>query len=205
MRFFQEAVSEIQAAFLTDGVEKYVGPRLQLVAAYTLAEVFSSYWDIYRAFDKNPDERMRTWLGEFCFTSDNDTFQKNPYFKRLNAQDLISLRNSLIHFFGLSDQAATSMQIAFAQSHMKDDEFAEYISKFPKTVVAFKPIDFYHLFKDGALLMLNVLLDNIHQAAKDESKKWEHIEGINRLYEKVMKEGAVMQPFTPRQEGSNRL
>jgi hypothetical protein len=51
------------------------------------------------------------------------------------------------------------------------------------------------MMRQGGLLMFEVMMRNIRASGIDETKKWAHIEGMNRVYEKVGAEGATLVPL----------
>lgn len=190
IEFFNQAIEEVKMAFFAPKAPEIVGIRLQMISAFTLAEVLSNFWDSYTNQSRKPDARLTDWLNTFCMTDKNKMFKSSLYFSKLGTEPLINLRHSLIHFFGLSPQKLNK-QIALGSSHMDERTFQQFSEGFISNVAVFKPIDFYNLFKDGGLLMLNIMLDNVHESQVDASKKWQHIEGINRIFQKFQIEGAI--------------
>ena len=197
MTFFKEAVKEVQAAF-AEGSDRFVGVRMQMIAAFTFFEVLSNFWECYINRHRGPNERLTDWFKTFCETNNNETYKTNAYFKNLGVEPILDLRHSMVHFFGLSPQRPDK-QIALGSSHMDKETFEKYEKGFKGDVAVFKPTQFYELFQKGGLLMIEKMLDNIHSSNKDENKKWEHIEGINRIFEKFKSEGA-MQIVIPKSQ-----
>lgn len=190
MAFFNESVEEVKRVFFADGCEKIVGVRLQMIAAFTLAEILSNFWDCYINEKRGPDQRIRAWFDTFCAVQENETYKENPYFKNLGIDPLLSLRHSLVHFFGMSPQKI-GKQIALGSSNMDPVTFEKYKKGFSSDIAVFKPVDFYNLFKDGGLLMLNGMMENVHASGTDETRKWKHVEGVDRIFQKFQSEGAM--------------
>ena len=196
MNFFTEAVLDFQTSFLAKGCERFISPRVQTIISFTFAEILSSFWDCYTDSRKTPDARMIEWFNNFCSTDKNITYKNNHYFEKLGIEPLLQLRHSLVHFYGMSRQQ-TGKEIALISSDA-NDEFSEKLknSLKNKNVAVLKPIDFYNLFKDGGLLMMKAMINNIESSHVDKEKEKYHIEGINRIFEKFKAEGA-MQFFAP--------
>jgi hypothetical protein len=57
-------------------------------------------------------------------------------------------------------------------------------------IIQLKPNDLHVLVKEGGILMLNEMSQVIADSRNSEEKKWQHIEGVNRIYVKIRKEGA---------------
>lgn len=191
--FFTDAVGEIQVPFLASGCEGYVGVRVQMILAFTFAEILSNFWDCYingGGQSRGPEDKVKEWFNAYCATNRNKFYKTGPYFKKLGIQPLLDLRNSLVHFFGMSPQKS-GKHIVLGSSHMDVITFEKYKKGFGADVAVLKPIEFYQLFKEGGLLMMEKMLENVRLSATNEDKKWEHVEGIDRIFKKFMVEGAV--------------
>lgn len=196
INFFNEAVREFQVSFLATGCERFIGVRIQTIIAFTFVEVLSSFWDCYINKQRGPDARIQEWFNTFCELDKNVIYKNNPYFKNLGVKPLIDLRHSLIHFFGMSPQKI-GKQITLCSSDIDDETFEKFKNKFTKNIAVLKPIDFYQLFKEGGLLMIQKILENVEVSKINENKKQDHIKGINRIFQKFQTEGA-MQILIPK-------
>jgi hypothetical protein len=187
--FFNDAVNEVKTVF-AKGCESYVSPRIQMIDAYTLAEVFASYWAVYAATGIiGPNERLKDWYRTFCSVAENQTYISRRQFKKMNDVRAVAQRNALIHFYGMSEN------VAIASSNMDDDTFNKYERRFKTSVAVFRTVDFYDLFRDGAVLMLTRIRENIKIAATDKKAEMAHLEGIARLLRKFQLEGGVQMPI----------
>lgn len=196
MQFFTDITEEVKTIFFTPDCEKIVSIRIQTITAFVFAEVLSNYWDCYTKQNRAPTARLTDWINIFCGTDENSTYQTIHHFQTLGAEPLLELRHSLIHFFGLSRQKE-GKQITLGSSDMDDEVFKKFEKGFTSGVAVLKPIHFYQLFRDGALLMMNKMLTNVRLSVTDESKKQEHINGISRIFDKFQAEGA-MQVVIPK-------
>lgn len=193
--FFNDAVEDVKRVFMVSGIDKIVSPRLQVICAFALAEVFASYWDRYTSSPPmGSDDRFHVWFTRFCTATKNETYAGSEDFKRLGVESLMQLRHSLVHFFGLSVQTP-GKQMALASNDMDKETFGRFKGGFKSTVAVMKPIEIYSLFRDGALLMLGEMQENIRRSATEGERKWLHVEGINRIYNKFKNEGAKMVLF----------
>lgn len=190
MDFFNGLVKDVKKLLFLEEAKGVVSERMQTIACFVLMEVFSNYWSIYNSKNETPEERLITWYKLFCSSDENKTYKENEYLKKLGYAPLLKLRHSLIHFYGMSEQEE-GKYITLISKDIDQETFEKYKKGFKKGIAVLKTTDLYEFFKDAGLLMLKHFLINIQKSGQDEDKKWEHIEGINRIHDKFKKEGAT--------------
>jgi hypothetical protein len=57
---------------------------------------------------------------------------------------------------------------------------------------------------EGAIKMLDEWRAIIDEAQNNEARKWEHIEGIDRIYQKIQLEGALKVNLPEGQQGASQ-
>lgn len=191
--FLTQASSEVGMLFFGKDCGKIVGARMQLVCAFTLADVFSNYWDLYlppsaHTGSRGSNDKFRNWAEKFCFTDANKTFTEKREFA-MGAEPMLDLRHSLMHFLGLSPQDK-GIKIVLATNSVPPEIMEKYKKGFGQSTVVLQPVNFYDLFRDAGILMLQAMGKNIEDSKDNDSAKWEHIEGVHRIFEKFQLEGA---------------
>lgn len=206
-QFFGDTLEDIGTIFHKNqkGLE-VVSSRVQLIAIFTLVDVLASYWYEYhnQTGEGKPRARFVSWMNEFCFTDVNKDFPGSEY-QKITADRLYDFRSSLVHFFGLSRTDEDTFGI------VPDDEEAKRLMEGfikrqrnkGKTMYMVDSKKLHSLVSEGAILMLNGWSQTINEAQTNEGKKWSHIEGIDRIYKKVMLEGAVRVPYKPTEENQS--
>ncbi len=194
-QFFTDTLEDIGAIFAkSDKGHELIASRVQLIALFTLVDVLASYWYEYRnrIGTGTPRDRFASWLSEFCYVPENKEFIGSEY-EKISIDRLYELRSSLVHFFGLARTAVDTFGIA-----PNDDEARSTMLSFIKQqknkgtrMYLIESKKLHSLISEGALLMLGRWSKIIKDSQTDETKKWSHIEGIDRIYTKVMNEGAV--------------
>ncbi len=197
-RFFNETIEDIGSVFVIkkETGNSYVSQRVQIISVFTFIDVTAHYWFEYLGRkDGTPKIRFLDWTNNYCFTDKNPNYFDE--FKMMGSDKLYSLRNSLVHFFGLGE-SDPMYQFALVPNNATGEKVEEWRKGFKNrghNVILFRPKTFYDFIIEGALLMLEDMRANIDASGIDENKKWKHIEGINRIFQKIMKEGAVKVPL----------
>jgi hypothetical protein len=194
-KFFDVMSKDIGSSFRTEPSGKYdvVAQRVQLVAVFTFVDVVASYWYEYLNKTGTQKERFLRWSEAFCFIADNPQFSGDVTL--LNSKSLYTIRSSLVHFFGLGE----GVPIMIAPNRSTTAQMNAWRATL-KTIgrvdiPLLSPKDIYNLFLEGAILMLSGWKTNVADAQTDEGKKWMHIEAIDRIHRKIMKEGAILVPI----------
>jgi len=201
-QFFGDTLEDIGTIFYKNEKElEVVSSRVQLIAIFTLVDVLASYWYEYRNQTGTPKERFTTWMNAFCFTHENIEFAGSEY-ENTTTERLYQFRSSLVHFFGLSRTDNDTFGIVPNDEEAKRlmEGFIKRQRNNGKTMYMVDSKKLHSLVGEGAILMLNGWSQIIQEAQTDEVKKWSHIEGIDRIYNKVMLEGAVRVPYKPAKE-----
>lgn len=201
-QFFGDTLEDIGTIFYKNEKElEVVSSRVQLIAIFTLVDVLANYWYEYRNQTGTPKERFNTWLNAFCFTHENKEFPGSEY-QKITADRLYDFRSSLVHFFGLSRTDENTFGIVPNDEEAKRlmEGFIKRQRNNGKTMYMVDSKKLHSLVSEGAILMLNGWSQIIQESQTVEAKKWSHIEGINRIYDKVMLEGAVRVPYKAAKE-----
>ncbi len=191
--FLKEATEDIASVFAMDTQKRnYTSERVQLVCVFTLIDVIANYWYEYLGKNGTQKDRFLEWVEKYCLTNANPEY-KNTDFVHLSAKNLYAVRSSMVHFLGIAGLDG-DYKLTFATNIMSDDFIEKYRKGFLERghhVLVVKPKSLHNLILEGTILMLNEWKKVIDEAQSDENKKWEHIEGIDRLYQKIQIEGAA--------------
>lgn len=201
-KFFREAMEDVGSVFRTDEQQRiYASERAQTVVVFTFADVVANYWYEYLDKTGKPSERFLTWINRYCINEHNSSYCGTD-FTKLSAERMYSFRSSMVHFLGISNPKEEKVAIGITSNRISDDEIQKWRAGFQQaghTAIIFKPKQLYNLILDGAMLMLDDWKNIIDLSQTDEIKKWEHIEGIDRIYRKIRLEGAVLVAVPPKQ------
>lgn len=144
--------------------------------------------------EKNNEDRFREWFDDFVFNEKNDVYKK--YKREINCNSLIawSLRNSLLHFYGLP--RSKSEYVGFGtldQGLLK--KFKVLVSQNHNGKQA-RLINPYRLIEAilGGFLTQAEVLSQIIKGSNDLEKET-YVRGIIRCYEIIQDEGTVHVPF----------
>lgn len=192
-RFFKEVTEETTVINLTDEKGNDRMPaRIQMITIFSLVDVMGSYWFEYLDQTGRTNERAQVWYDKFCATDKNK--HHIDLWKDISSTRLYNFRNALVHFFGFGE-ASEGISIVLAPNNMQEEIRKKYEAGFlragHKTIVI-RPRSFSDLIKEGAILMLKEWGSIITEAQTDRTREREYIEGIERVWNKVRKEGAVM-------------
>ena len=191
-------MEEIGSVFCMQDGRPLVAERTQLVVVFTFVDVVANYWFEYTGRHSNGQrDRFVQWVQRYVLTEKNRDYP-NGDFSRLSAERLYELRSSLVHFLGLSNQEESTEPIGVVTNTLPEDavtKVREGFKKEGKMIIVFRPKQLYNLFLEGAILMLGEWRGTIEQAQSDEAKKTGYVEGIKRVYKKILREGAVRVEF----------
>ena len=192
-KFFREAMEDIGSAFVVDDKKRnYTSERVQLICVFTFIDVVASYWFEYLGRNGTQREHFLTWVQEYCLTERNPKYSKTD-FVNLTATNLYAVRCSMVHFLGIAGLGG-DYKLTFATNRMSDDFIEKYRKGFRDhghQVLIVKPKSLHNLILEGTVLMFDDWKKVIDEAQTDEGKKWGHIEGIDRLYQRIQIEGAA--------------
>ncbi|MEA3464001.1 MAG: hypothetical protein U9R14_02930 [Patescibacteria group bacterium] len=191
-RFFKEISEETHCVVAKDSNgNDLISARVQMIIAFSLIDVLANYWYEYRDCSGQTNERAKSWYSTYCATDKNEYYKE--LWQELSCNNLYKLRNSLIHFFGLGERCEDTY-ICLCQNNLPEDKRQkwqkDFLAKGRKTFII-RPRDFSNMVREGAILMLKEWTGIVRNAQTDEKTKQEHIEGINRIWKKINKEGAV--------------
>lgn len=194
--FFTEVIEgEINVTLLQNEKNEDLIPlRTQLILSFVLSEVLASYWYEFKGITGTPTERFIEWYKEFCKTTQNKIYKQHSHWATMPPDRLFELRNSLIHFMGLS-APKDYIYFSLVSNDLPDSDFAQYeqgLSKNGNTTFVIKPKEFNLLIKEGGVLMLNRWARDIREANDGNiEKRDQYICGIDRIWRKIQSEGAV--------------
>lgn len=191
-RFFKEVSEETHRVTAKDSHgNDFISARVQMIIAFSLIDVLASYWYEYKGCFGKTNERAQAWYKTYCTTNDNEYYKE--LWKELDCENLYKFRNSLVHFFGLGEQDE-KLYLSLCQNNLSEEIRQkwqlDFCQKNKKTFII-RPKDFSNMIKEGAILMLNEWKRVIEDAQIDREKEKVHIEGIERVWKKINKEGAV--------------
>jgi hypothetical protein len=196
-RFFSEAVEDIGTAFrVNESGKDLVAARVQLITVFTFIDVMASYWFEYLGENGTQQQRFNAWMNDYCLTEVNAEYKKEPEFQKLTSTRVYSFRSSMVHFLGLSEYSE-GYYILIATNERPEEEIERLkkaIKDKSRPVIIIKPKKLHNLITDGATLMLHAMQKNINDSKLDDVKKWAHVHGIDRIFKKTEKEGAVKIP-----------
>jgi hypothetical protein len=198
-RFFNEAVEDIGTAFrINESGKDLVAARVQLITVFTFIDVMANYWFEYLGENVTQQQRFNEWMNKYCLNEANTEYKKEPEFQKLTSTRAYSFRSSMVHFFGLSEYSE-NYYILIATNERSEEEIERLkkaIKNKTRQVIIIKPKKLHNLVTDGATLMLRDMQKNIDDSKLDENKKWAHVYGIDRIFQKTEKEGAVKIPIS---------
>ncbi len=194
--FFDAATKDTQIVYLkNDDMSDCIPLRIQMIIAFSLLDVFSSYWCEYLGKTPGIRERFCTWYDRFCKTDTKEEYKGNIQWAHLSSSRLYSFRCSLVHFLGMSDKAE-GVYMALAPNDLPEEKYKVLQEKFmvkgkSSSNILIKPHSLHNLIKQGGKLMLEEWIETIKKSQGNKEIKDEYIKGIERVYKKVMKEGAA--------------
>lgn len=194
--FFDAALKDIGTVFKRDqNGRSFASERMQLIAVFSLIDIIASYWFEYQGKNKKKTghgERFAAWINEYGLAPRNHSYSGTD-FAKLTTERLYHFRCSMIHFMGMSDGKARPA-ICIASNEIKKSEVQKMREGFRKRgvqVVIFKPKQLYNLICDGVIEMMDDWKEIILESDKDDTMKWAHMEGIDRIFQRIEFEGAA--------------
>lgn len=190
--FFIGVIEEVNQVFLneTDGSNR-IPLRVQTVAAFSAIDVLASYWFAFLNKTGRTNKRAEAWYDEFCAKEENKHYL--GLWRKVSSERLYKFRNALVHFFGMGEIDPGEIYIALAANDLSDESKEKmeraFLAKGHKTIM-FRPKDFFDMIREGAIMMMEQWASIIAEAQTDKAKEQEYIEGIERVWQKIMKEGA---------------
>lgn len=192
-RFFRESMEDIGSVFAMDDKKRnYTSERVQLICVFTFVDVIASYWYEYLGRSGTQRERFLGWVQKYCLTNENLLYAGTD-FAQLTAGNLYAFRSSMVHFFGIAG-LEDDYKLSIATNRISDKLIEKWKQGFRERgeqVLIIKPKQLHNLMLEGAVKMLDEWKVIIDEAQNNELKKWEYIEGINRIYQKIQLEGAL--------------
>lgn len=199
--FFNGVIREANIIFLKKPDEKsdQLPARIQLIIAFSVLDTMATYWDLYlNSTPTNNPDKIKLWVNTFCSVIENVEFRKHPNWNRkISGESIYRLRCSVVHFFALPEPI-DDWHFGLSPSDFTAESMATEEAKYHELgieLLLIKPQEIYILIKEGAILMLDEWRKTINASQNDSSKKKEYIEGIERVYKKFSKEGAIKIPL----------
>lgn len=192
LSFFKEIMAEAEVVNLKDpNGNDLISSRIQMLVVFSIVDVLASYWYEYSGQTGKTNERAQKWYDAFCAIERNKHYQN--LWRDVSSSRLYIFRNALVHFFGLGEQNE-EISILLGQNNLPEKTremlHAELLAKNHKTIVV-RPKDFFDMVAEGAIIMLSDWGNTIKEAQRSREREKEYIAGIERVWKKVKKEGAV--------------
>ncbi|MES3005480.1 MAG: SEC-C domain-containing protein [Patescibacteria group bacterium] len=203
-QFFTQAIEDINTAFRKDDKNRdIVASRVQMVTIFTFIDIMASYWFEYLGKTGTQQERFLGWFSKYCLTTDNKEYKDNTEMKKITAPRAYSFRNSMVHFFGLSgfEEDKYMLLATNDRPEIEVEELKKRLKKKSRAVVITKSEEWHRLITSGAMLMLEEMQNDIDKSQTDEATAYAHVHGIDRIFQKTQKEGAVKIPANEVKEG----
>jgi len=184
-----------------------VASRMQLIGCFSIIDVLANYWFEYLGRqDGTPALRFNEYVNLFCFTDRNTDHKDSKNLSDLTVSDFYKFRCGLVHFYGLSVKNLVIMPNT-------DDEFTETdreeckkkLKKATDNLICIQPLEIKNIIYKSTELMLLVMIENIEKSHTNESFKQKHTEGVNRIYEKMQKEGAILVSIKEMEEIKEKI
>lgn len=192
-KFFKEASEESNNIIVKDkNGNDFISARVQMIINFSLIDMLANYWYEYRGASGKTNEKSKIWYETFCASDRNKEFK--DLWKEISSERIYILRNSLVHFFGLGengdDISVSLCQNNFSEEMRKKQE-SHYFLYYGKKTLIIRPRDFSKLVREGAILMLDDWRSIISESQSNLIKARGHIDGIERVWLKIQREGAV--------------
>ncbi len=185
--------SDVNQLFVKGEEEQDLIPgQMQLIGTFTIVDVLANYWAEYNFNHSKPSERFIKFMERFCFVKGNIEYRNRKYLNSITIEELYEFRNGLVHFYGLYGNKYSIIPHASKKHTENDienwrDDLLRLSHRRGIEMHFIQPFEVKKIVVEGAVLMLKYL----HQREKSSgSEKLEHIKGIDRIYQKLMKEGA---------------
>lgn len=150
--------------------------RTMALLAFANLEVYSCYWALYNGdSERKNKDKIISWLNEY-FYSKNKYLTDFPHYKKISAEDLYNLRCNTVHFF-----SSTYKGLSISNG----DERTLEKCFFEDGRITISAMSLNLFIWEGAIMMLKILLD-------ERNTTKEHQAGIERIFEKIQNEGAIM-------------
>ena len=205
-RFFRESMEDIGSVFAMDDKKRnYTSERVQLICVFTFVDVIASYWFEYLGRNGTQRERFLGWVQRYCLTEGNPEYAGTD-FAHLTPENLYAFRSSMVHFFGIAGLEG-DYKLTIATNRIADDLIEKWKRGFRERgeqVLIVKPKKLHNLMLEGAIKMLDEWRAIIDEAQNNEARKWEHMESIDRIYQKIQFEGALKVNLPEEQQGASQ-
>jgi hypothetical protein len=180
-----------QLFFKTKEGDEIISSRMQLIGIFTIIDVLGNYWYAYLGKTGKPSERFDDFINKFCFINENKEFSDRKYLQGATTEELRSLRDSVVHFYGLGKNTKYSIlsNPSRANSQGELDSYAITLKKIKKDVIFIQPFEFKKIIVEGSILMLHLFKTEAENAKSDEGKL-KVINDITRIQLKLREEGA---------------
>lgn len=176
---------------IVEKLSLHVPIRSQMIVLFANLEVLFAFDIAYQQATDNDNEIrkfamdkniVKKFVNSYCLSKDNDWFRENK--KRLNvsAKQFRCLRNSLTHFFSVSE----GISIAPNNAENQTGQIKESLSKQGLNINFLSPNDLYEINR-GAFLLLMKKWDNDSQVAPEVFS-----ERIAKVKSIIERKGAIL-------------
>ena len=160
--------------------------RMVMICAFTVLDVFANNEFAYLDVSGTPTQRFKQYSENYLLVEDNKTY-KTAFLDRerkLDSQSLYTLRNNLTHYLGIGE----GHKLVLANDKFKEDpptlSKGEEFESLGCTILY--PSDLVSMIKDAHRLFYEKISKDV------EIDKTLFQEGVVRIYNRVIKEGAIM-------------
>ena len=161
-----------------------------------MIDIFANYWFEYlnqEGIKNNKHgERFKKYTEKFCLTNNNEIFKISKLLSNLTVDNFYKFRCALVHFYGVGIQ---NIAVAGDESIDLPEEYLQSIIKELKLklpeITILRPREMRDLVIDSVKLMLEQFIIIVNNSRIETDLVRKHTEGIDRIYQKLMKEGAI--------------
>lgn len=90
--------------------------------------------------EKENKKRFKNWLDKYLFTKSNSDYKNNQVNISYNSEDLYSVRNALLHFYGTPSKNKLGISFGYDYGHITNTQRKEFLEKKIK-IIDFKFLD----------------------------------------------------------------
>lgn len=200
-----EIVGELnQLFFKPEGQGERIPLRMQMIGIFTVIDVFANYFDEYEynGSTGSSEIRVKRYIDKFILTEDNVEYKNRIYLKRMDSEKLYKLRCGLIHFYGIATEGVVI--VPNNPNVMTKDKFDEIDQKFKnkgRYLTFVQPWELKKIVINSALEMLEFMKAKALYPDATDKDKMQHVKRIDRIAEKLKREGAKNVPLYPDMPG----
>ncbi|MEI6480439.1 MAG: SEC-C metal-binding domain-containing protein [bacterium] len=169
--------------------------RMQLIGIFTIVDVIAHYYNEYGGESLTQSVRFINFVERFCFVDENKEYASRKYLGDMSVNELYSLRNGLVHFYGLAEAKyciLPNLSKVFTQEIVDNayNDFTELSKIQGKDLCFVQPSELRMVVVEGVVLVLKYFSQMEADSTKSKEKRLAHLSGMERIFKKLEKEGA---------------